>query len=153
MFNNCSALNELPNISEWDMENVIDTSCMFEQCTSITSLPDISIWKIGKIKYMNKMFRNCRNLSYLPNLSNWEINHDTETDNMFEGDKKLENLPRFKIKNNKLFKCCLVFNDKTNKVKYFIMVFYYSLGILSLIGGFLYYAINYLIIYNLEFTQ
>ena len=153
MFNNCSALNELPNISEWDMENVIDTSCMFEQCTSITSLPDISIWKIGKIKYMNKMFRNCRNLSYLPNLSNWEINHDTETDNMFEGDKKLENLPRFKIKNNKLFKCCLVFNDKTNKVKYFIMVFYYSLGILSLIGGFLYYAINYLIIYNLDHTK
>ena len=153
MFNNCSALNELPNISEWNMKNVIDTSSMFEQCTSIISLPDISIWKIEKIKYMNKMFRNCRNLSYLPNLSNWVINGDTETDNMFEGDKKLENLPRFKIKNNKLFKCCLIFNDKTNIVKYFIKIFCIYSSILSLICGFFYFVITFFIIYNLDHTK
>ena len=143
----------MPNISEWNMKNVIDTSSMFEQCTSIISLPDISIWKIEKIKYMNKMFRNCRNLSYLPNLSNWVINGDTETDNMFEGDKKLENLPRFKIKNNKLFKCCLIFNDKTNIVKYFIKIFCIYSSILSLICGFFYFVITFFIIYNLDHTK
>jgi len=42
MFAECSSLSSLPNISEWNTNDVTDMSCMFAQCSSLLSLPDIS---------------------------------------------------------------------------------------------------------------
>ena len=45
MFYECSLLNSLPDISEWDTKNVINMSHMFKNCGSLKYLPDISKWE------------------------------------------------------------------------------------------------------------
>ena len=44
MFNECSSLLSLPDISKLNIENVIDISNMLYRCSSLSSLPDISKW-------------------------------------------------------------------------------------------------------------
>ena len=44
IFNSCSSLLSLPNISKWNTNNVTDISYMFNWCSSLSSLPDISKW-------------------------------------------------------------------------------------------------------------
>ena len=56
MFNSCSSLQSLPDISKWDTKNVTDMSYMFKGCSSLQSLPDISIWDINKNLERDSMF-------------------------------------------------------------------------------------------------
>ena len=42
MFRQCSSLLNLPDISKWNIENVIDISEIFKECESLSFLPDIS---------------------------------------------------------------------------------------------------------------
>ena len=42
MFDKCSNLSILPDISKWNTNNVNDISFMFNFCSSLLSLPDIS---------------------------------------------------------------------------------------------------------------
>ena len=52
MFYNCESLKELPDISKWNTENVINISSAFKYCSSLTSLPDISKWNLKNIIYL-----------------------------------------------------------------------------------------------------
>ena len=47
LFSKCSSLQELPNISKWNINNVFAISGMFNQCSSLKTLPDISKWDIN----------------------------------------------------------------------------------------------------------
>jgi len=42
MFNECSSLLHLPDISKWNTTNVTNMSGMFMECSSLVNLPDIS---------------------------------------------------------------------------------------------------------------
>ena len=42
VFYNCSQLSNLPDISNWNLENVQKAERMFCKCTLLSSLPDIS---------------------------------------------------------------------------------------------------------------
>ena len=42
LFAGCSLLQNLPDISKWNMEYVKDISGMYAGCTSLITLPDIS---------------------------------------------------------------------------------------------------------------
>ena len=53
MFNKCSSLISLPDISKWNTNNVTDMSCLFYGCSSLTNLPDISKWKIDNVTNLN----------------------------------------------------------------------------------------------------
>ena len=44
IFNNCSSLLSLTDISKWNINNVTEMSYMFSDCSSLSSLPDISKW-------------------------------------------------------------------------------------------------------------
>ena len=44
MFDCCSSLSSLPDISKWNTINVKDMSSIFFGCSSLLSLPDISKW-------------------------------------------------------------------------------------------------------------
>ena len=64
-------MSKLPDISNWNIENVVDLSNMFDGCKSLKVLPDISIWNTFNVKDMSYMFHNCWYLTSLPNISNW----------------------------------------------------------------------------------
>ena len=50
LFYFCSSLEELPDISNWDVSNVKDFSRMFQNCSSLINLPDISKWNPKKLE-------------------------------------------------------------------------------------------------------
>ena len=63
MFDNCSLLLSLPDISKWNTNNVKNMSWMFSNCKSLSSLPDISKWNTNKVTDMSGMFYNCKSLT------------------------------------------------------------------------------------------
>ena len=71
MFYNCSSLSSLPDISKWNIKNVIKLFLMFSRCISLISMPDISKWKAQNLKEMNCLFSDCNLLLYFPDVSNW----------------------------------------------------------------------------------
>ena len=53
IFMNCSSLKSLPNISKWNIKNVLNINNIFKGCSSLLTFPDISKWNIHNITYKN----------------------------------------------------------------------------------------------------
>ena len=56
IFEGCSSLISLPDISKWDTKNVLAMREIFKDCSSLTSLPDISKWDTKNVWNMESMF-------------------------------------------------------------------------------------------------
>ena len=84
LFSNCSTLESLPDISNWNLSKVINISDIFEKCSSLKFLPDISKWDTSNIKYMRNIFKDCNSLVSLPDISKWNINNSTNICSMFQ---------------------------------------------------------------------
>ena len=51
MFYRFSSLISLPDISKWNTQNINNLNCIFENCSLLTFIPNISKWKFNyKIK-------------------------------------------------------------------------------------------------------
>ena len=74
MFCSCSSLKELPDISEWKVNNIINIDCIFKKCSSLFSLPNISKWKLNNKTNINSIFDGCSSLITYPDISKWNIN-------------------------------------------------------------------------------
>ena len=74
IFAGCSSLQFLPNISEWNINEVRDISNLFHGCSSIISLPDISKWNINNVINISGLFSGCSSLKSLPDISKWNNN-------------------------------------------------------------------------------
>ena len=53
-------------------------SYMFSNCESLTSLPDISNWNTNNVTNMSYMFSNCYSLKILPDIFSWNTNNVTD---------------------------------------------------------------------------
>ena len=95
MFNGCKNLVFLPDISKWNMSNVIDTSGMFFGCISLSYLPDISKWDTSNITSMTSMFALCSSLTFLPDITRWNIKKLDSVILMFSNCKNLSYIPDF----------------------------------------------------------
>ena len=93
MFSNCSSLSSLPNISEWNTSNVKDMRCMFNNCSSLSSLPDISKWNIYNVTSISGMFAYCSSLKSLPDISKWDTSNIIDMSYMFSECSSLLSLP------------------------------------------------------------
>ena len=93
MFNKCSKLSSIHDISKWNTNNVTDMSRMFYGCSNLLSLPDISKWNTNNVNDMSEMFDLCSNLSSLPDISKWNINNVFDMNGMFAGCSNLLLLP------------------------------------------------------------
>ena len=49
-------LKSLPDISKWNISNIIDMNFIFGNCSSLLSLPDISKWNTSNVINMNGIF-------------------------------------------------------------------------------------------------
>ena len=65
MFSGCSSLLSLPDISNWNTENVSGMSHLFYKCSSLSSLPDISKWETKNTYDISFLFSECSKLSYI----------------------------------------------------------------------------------------
>ena len=66
MFNGCSSLESLPDISNWNTNNIINISYLFSYCSSLKLLPDISKWNLSNVRYFSNIFNGCSLLKSLP---------------------------------------------------------------------------------------
>ena len=57
LFCGCSSLKELPDISNWNINNVNDLSSLFYKCSSLNYLPDISTWNTSNIINMSLLLK------------------------------------------------------------------------------------------------
>jgi len=55
--------------------NVTDISHIFEGCSSLSSLPDISKWDTNNATNMSHMFYLCSSLLLLPDISKWNMEY------------------------------------------------------------------------------
>ena len=93
MFEFCSSLISLPDISYWDTKNVYNMSQMFRGCSSLISLPDISRWNTKKVYDMSQMFSGCSSLISIPDISKWDMKNVTNIHSMFDWCSSLKSLP------------------------------------------------------------
>ena len=82
MFDVCSSLKYLSDISNWNTYKVEIMSGIFHNCSSYHH-PDISKWNASNVRSKNYMFSGCKLLASLPDISRWNISNVTNKDNMF----------------------------------------------------------------------
>ena len=73
LFNGCKNLESLPDINKWNTRNIINMSYLFSGCESLKSLPDLSKWDTSKVENISYLFNRCQTLSFLPNISKWKV--------------------------------------------------------------------------------
>ena len=93
IFNECSSLIVIPKISKWNTCNVINMSHMFHGCSTLMSLPDISKWNTGKVINMSNMFHGCSTLMSLPDISKWKIDNVRNLKSIFNKCSSIISLP------------------------------------------------------------
>ena len=85
MFNGCSSLTSVGDLSGWQVGNVTNMSNMFLSCSSLTSVGDLSGWQVGNVTNMSSMFNKCSSLTSVGDLSNWNVGNVTSMSGMFSG--------------------------------------------------------------------
>ena len=99
IFSGCKSLETLPDISKWNTKNVVDMKSLFSHCSLLKSLPDISKWYIRNVIDINEIFYGCSLLISLPDISKWEINNIINLKGIFSGCANLLSLPDISLWN------------------------------------------------------
>ena len=93
MFEGCSSLESIPNLSRWNTDDVINMSYMFSKCSSLKNLSDISKLNTKYVQDMSYMFNDCSSIEKLPDISNWNTRNVTTMKGMFNSCSSLAELP------------------------------------------------------------
>ena len=118
LFYGCSSLESLPDISKWNIDNVNDISEIFANCFSLKKIPDISIWNTNNVEHMNNIFSFCSSLISLPDISKWKTNNVIDMKNLFLGCSSLISIPNIsKWDTNKIIDISGMFYGCTSLTK------------------------------------
>ena len=105
MFSNCSSLIYLPNISNWNMKNVVNISFIFSQCSSLRfNIEEKLQWDTSNFKNIEGMFNCCSSLQYIPNISYFDTKNIIDMNSLFYNCNSLvvlSDISKWKIKNVK----------------------------------------------------
>ncbi len=93
----------LPDISKWDLTNVINMSFMFSECSSLSSLLNFPYLHSSNVTNINGIFFNCQSLKSLSDdLSNFNTSNIINMEGSFYkcvNLKTLPNISKWKTKN------------------------------------------------------
>ena len=56
---------------------------MFNNCSNLVNIPDISNWNTNSLKKIKNIFKNCSSLSDLPDISNWNLENVEDKNEIF----------------------------------------------------------------------
>ena len=93
MFNDCSSLVSLSDVSIWNNRNIINLKCLFNNCFLLEKLPDLSKLNTDNVEDISFAFNNCHSLKSLPDISQWNTNKVTNIENLFNECTSLTNVP------------------------------------------------------------
>ena len=108
------------DISDWDVSNVTDMSCMFYGCKELKSVGDISKWDVSNVTDMWYMFAFCEKFNQ--DISKWDVSNVTDMRSMFYVCKKFnQDLSEWNVSNVTnmvgMFDGCLIKNEYKPKFK------------------------------------
>ena len=66
LYGGCISLSYLPDISKWNMKNIMNITSMFCNCVSLVRIPDISKWEINDDVKKDNIFYRCVNCMNIP---------------------------------------------------------------------------------------
>ena len=89
LFQGCSSLQSLPNISKWKTSKVENMNDLFNGCVNLKEIR-ISDWDIPSVESMNSMFKDCLNLHLLELPRNWNISNVRDKTDIFKGCNRLD---------------------------------------------------------------
>lgn len=81
MFNKCSALTAV-DLTGWDTSNVTALNHLFAECSKLNKIVGLTGWDTGKVTAMNSMFNQCRALTAV-DLTGWDTSNVTAMNNLF----------------------------------------------------------------------
>ena len=88
MFNGCSSLISLPDISKWNTKNISGNHKMLYGNSSTNSIISDNYKEYpleNDTGGMNGIFGGCSSLKSLPDISKWDTKNVTNMDSMFNG--------------------------------------------------------------------
>ena len=89
MFVGCENFN--CDLSKWDVSNVMSMEYMFNGCKKFNC--DLSRWDVSNVKDMHGMFKDCEKFN--SNLSGWKVSNVTDMRGMFNKCSSLQKLPKW----------------------------------------------------------
>ena len=69
--------------SETDMRNVVKMRSMFERCERLEELSDVSFWNLENVCNLRGMFYKCKSLKAIPGMNKWYLKNLTDCYEMF----------------------------------------------------------------------
>ena len=87
LFFDCSSLIKIPDISKWEVDNVINIKSMFCYCSLLSFLPDITKWNL-KDTTIDDIFKGCSSLITIPVITKWKKNNKIIIDEKKDISKK-----------------------------------------------------------------
>ena len=84
VFQNCESLEFLPDISEWNVNKVLDIQNLFNGCSSLLKIPDISKWNIGELCAIKGLFYGCSSVMIFPDISKWKLSPIYRDEDIFD---------------------------------------------------------------------
>ena len=82
MFQLCSNLTSVGDLSNWNTSNVTDMSGMFNDCYVLTSVGNLSKWNTSKVTDMSWMFNGCNSFEQ-KDVNNWNMSNVQDVSYMF----------------------------------------------------------------------
>jgi hypothetical protein len=83
MFNGCSTLKNISELSYLDTRDVTDFSFMFWGCSSLNDIKPIENWNVTKGKNFQSMFGGCSSLEDIRPLQYWNVSNGNNFSAMF----------------------------------------------------------------------
>lgn len=80
-----------------DSSSMTSLANFFNECTQLNSVGDISNWDVNLVTTTRSMFGNCKNIEYIGDLSKWSVSGLNDASYMFYGCSSLRSigLPEF----------------------------------------------------------
>ena len=88
---NLSSLNEVTSISLWDVSSIVNMQSMFYG-TALVNLYDIKDWNIENVENLIYTFSHMEHLTDIKGLSNWNTKNINSLQNSFSSDSSLVDL-------------------------------------------------------------
>ena len=97
LFQGCSLLKSISNLSKLKTNNLTNMKYLFDECSLLESISDISKWNTNNITSMRHLFNGCSSLKSIPDISKWNTNNVNNIYGMFAG---CSSLNQFQIYQN-----------------------------------------------------
>jgi len=90
LFYNCISLSSLPDISKWNIDNVINMDNLFSYCQSLSCILDILKWKTNNILNIFQLFTSCIALLPLTYLKKFEKSKIIQNNEISKNEENIE---------------------------------------------------------------